>query len=127
MGTTPVVDEKASQNTSRIAVPVAGGLLCAHFGHCETFALIDVDHDLNVILKREDIPPPPHEPGLLPRWLQEKGANMIIAGGMGSRAKGLFDEQGIQVVVGASPADPETIVNAYLAGTLMTGENVCDH
>ena len=44
---------------------------------------------------------PQHEPGMLPRWLKGLGANAIIAGGMGSRAQGLFAEEGIQVIVGA--------------------------
>jgi len=27
----------------KYAVPVSGGVLCSHFGHCEQFALFDVD------------------------------------------------------------------------------------
>ena len=27
----------------KYAVPVSGGVMCSHFGHCEQFALIDVD------------------------------------------------------------------------------------
>jgi predicted Fe-Mo cluster-binding NifX family protein len=52
---------------------------------------------------------------------------MIIAGGMGQRALGLFAGQGIQVVLGAAAETPERLVNDYLAGRLQTGENVCDH
>lgn len=118
---------KESPKTMKMAVPVENGRLCNHFGHCENFALLDVDTAKQAILRREDIPAPPHEPGLLPAWLQERGVNVIIAGGMGSRALGLFAERGIQVIVGATPSDPETIVKSYLAGTLVTGQNVCDH
>ena len=35
--------EKDSQSAFVIAIPVAGGQLCMHFGHCEQFALLDVD------------------------------------------------------------------------------------
>ncbi len=111
----------------RIAIPLADGRLAMHFGHCERFALIDADAETREILKREEITAPPHEPGLLPRWLGERGANMIIAGGMGSRAQGLFAERGIRVVTGASADSPERVVQAYLDGTLVTGDNVCDH
>jgi predicted Fe-Mo cluster-binding NifX family protein len=52
---------------------------------------------------------------------------MIIAGGMGQRAQGLFVEQGIQVLVGAPAETPEKLVADYLAGTLQAGENICDH
>jgi ATP-binding protein involved in chromosome partitioning len=118
---------KETLKAVKMAVPIEHGRLCNHFGHCETFALLDVDMDKKVIVRREDIPAPPHEPGLLPGWLQERGVNRIIAGGMGSRAQGLFAERGIQVIVGASPGDPETIVRSYLDDTLVTGQNVCDH
>ena len=111
----------------RIAVPTAEGRLCSHFGHCEQFALLDVDADNKTILKTTMLVPPPHEPGLLPTWLQEQGADVIIAGGMGSRAQELFLGKGIHVVTGASQEVPAKVVADYLAGVLKTGSNVCDH
>lgn len=111
----------------KIAIPLADGKLSQHFGHCERFALIEVDDAAKKITKQESLEAPPHQPGLLPPWLAERGATVIIAGGMGSRAQGLFAEQGIAVVVGAPAETPETIVAEYLAGTLKTGGNVCDH
>ena len=111
----------------RIAIPLANGKLSMHFGHCEHFALVDVDPKLKKMVKREDVEAPPHQPGLLPPWLSERGANVIIAGGMGQRAQDLFAQQGIQVVVGASAETPEKLVADYLAGTLQVGSNVCDH
>jgi predicted Fe-Mo cluster-binding NifX family protein len=111
----------------RIAIPLANGTLAMHFGHCEHFALIDVNAAEKKIISREDIEAPPHEPGLLPPWLAQRGATMIIAGGMGQRALGLFAQQGIQVVLGAAAETPERLVSDYLTGTLQTGKNVCDH
>lgn len=35
--------KEESMQTVKIALPVAGGRVCAHFGHCETFALLEVD------------------------------------------------------------------------------------
>jgi len=106
---------------------MVNGRLSPHFGHCEEFALIDADPESKTIKSTQTVTAPPHEPGLLPRWLAEKGAEMIIAGGMGGRAQGLFEQQSIAVVVGAPSDTPETIVSAYLDGSLRTGENVCDH
>jgi Mrp family chromosome partitioning ATPase/predicted Fe-Mo cluster-binding NifX family protein len=111
----------------KIAVPTAEGRLCSHFGHCEQFALFDVDADSKTILKTTMLVPPPHEPGLLPTWLQEQGADVIIAGGMGSRAQELFLGKGIHVVTGASQEVPAKVVADYLTGALKTGSNVCDH
>lgn len=111
----------------RIAIPISEGKLSAHFGHCERFALVDVDPATKKILKCEELDAPAHQPGLLPPWLAERGAQIIIAGGMGSRAQELFATQGIQVLTGAPPEAPKRIVADYLAGKLATGENVCDH
>jgi Mrp family chromosome partitioning ATPase/predicted Fe-Mo cluster-binding NifX family protein len=123
----PEIAKEKEARQMRIAIPLADGKLAMHFGHCERFALVDADPTEKKIVKREDIEAPPHEPGLLPKWLSERGANVIIAGGMGSRAQGLFAEQNIQVVVGAPAATAERLVDDYLAGTLLGGDNVCDH
>jgi predicted Fe-Mo cluster-binding NifX family protein len=111
----------------RIAIPIVEGKLSQHFGHCEAFALVDVDGDPGAIVESQTVDAPPHEPGLLPRWLAEKGTQTIIAGGMGTRAHDLFAEQGITVVVGAPRETPNYIVESYLAGLLETGDNACDH
>ena len=111
----------------KIAIPTANGILCPHFGHCEKFALIDVDENQKTILQQTSVTPPPHEPGLLPRWLHEQGATVVIAGGMGQRAQSLFTQNNITVVVGAPSDTPETIVDQYLSGNLISGANMCDH
>ncbi|MGD2124533.1 MAG: iron-sulfur cluster carrier protein MrpORP [Desulfobacteraceae bacterium] len=107
------------------AIPVAGGKLSAHFGHCEQFALIETEN--GKIKGKSMHVPPPHEPGVLPRWLHEQGAQIIIAGGMGARAQQLFNENGIKVVTGAPADSPESLVHQYLSNTLVTGNNICDH
>jgi Mrp family chromosome partitioning ATPase/predicted Fe-Mo cluster-binding NifX family protein len=113
--------------TMKIAIPTENGKLCMHFGHCGQFALLDIAADGRTIAGRQDLTPPPHEPGVLPRWLREQGATVVIAGGMGQRAQALFAENGIKVIVGAPSATPEQLVDQYLAGTLVSGVNVCDH
>jgi predicted Fe-Mo cluster-binding NifX family protein len=111
----------------RIAIPVAQDKLCPHFGHCDQFAILDIDDDLKKVINRNDITPPAHAPGILPQWLHEKDVNVIIAGGMGQRAQQLFTQNDIKVVIGAAASSPEELVSAYLSGTLETGDNICDH
>ena len=113
------------QTTFKAAVPLAAGVLCNHFGHCEQFAVLQVED--GQIGATELLTPPPHEPGVLPRWLGEQGVDLIFAGGMGQRALSLFQEQGIRVITGAPNQEPAAIIQSYLAGSLMTGANVCDH
>lgn len=109
----------------KFAIPLAEGKLTAHFGHCREFALVDVED--NEIKAKETLEPPPHEPGVLPRWLHGLGTNVIIAGGMGARALDLFAQNGIKVLTGAPSLSPEELVQQYLNNTLQIGANVCDH
>ncbi len=124
-----VKEEVMKENSKRmkIAIPLADGMISRHFGHCEHFALFEVDPGCGKIIAHERIDAPQHEPGLLPVWLKEKGADVVIACGMGMRAQSLFKDNGIEVVVGAAHDVPETIVMSYLAGNIVTGENICDH
>ncbi|MFP4192105.1 MAG: NifB/NifX family molybdenum-iron cluster-binding protein [Candidatus Hydrogenedentota bacterium] len=110
-----------------IAVPTINQEICLHFGHCDQFALVEVDEATSSIVQITYETPPPHEPGVLPRWLHEKGANVILAGGLGQRAQKLFAEQGIEVVVGVSSGAPEEIVRDYVNRSLVTSQNPCDH
>jgi len=111
----------------RIAVPLAQGKLSLHFGHCDQFAIFDIDDNLKKVINRKDETPPAHEPGVLPRWLHENNVSVIIASGMGQRAQQLFTQNDIKVVTGASGQAPEDLVIAFLQDTLQTGDNICDH
>jgi predicted Fe-Mo cluster-binding NifX family protein len=111
----------------RYAIPVTEGKVAAHFGHCSHFALFDVDESTKAIVKREVIQSPGHQPGFLPAWLAEEGVSVVIASGMGSRARAIFDENHIEVVVGVLSEEPEQAVLDYIKGNLATGDNICDH
>lgn len=109
----------------RIAIPLEEGILCSHFGHCQQFAIIDSES--SSVIGETLFTPPPHEPGLLPGWLAEKGVTDVIAGGMGQRAITLFNEQKINVFVGAPIKAPKDLANDLLNNTLLAGANYCDH
>ena len=111
----------------KIAMPVAGGKLCMHFGHCEEFIFVEIDEKEKKILDRKSVTSPPHAPGMLPSWVKDHGANVVIAGGMGMRAQQIFKQHGIEIITGARETDPEKLALDYANGTLETGENVCDH
>ena len=117
--------KQASAGTKVLAVPVSDGKLASHFGHCEQFAFIETQN--GKIIKTEMLTPPAHEPGVIPRWLYEQGADVAIVGGMGEKAQQLLREKGVEVIIGAPMDSPEFLANQYLSKTLMAGENVCDH
>ena len=125
----PIVEfkEKKEKKNMKIAIPTAQGKLCQHFGHCEVFTFIEVDEETKTILSKEEIVPPEHVPGIMPPWVKEQGASLVLAGGMGGKAQDLFIEQGLKILVGCPSEDPEKVAVDYLNGTLVTGANGCDH
>ena len=111
----------------RFAIPTMNGLLCTHFGHCESFAMVDTDPESKKVLDVKFVTPPPHAPGVLPEWIGQQGASVVLAGGMGARAKDMMVERGITVILGAPEEKPEVVVQAYLEDRLVTGDNGCTH
>jgi len=94
--------------------------LSLHFGHSEEFALFEADLHEKIIQNKKIISPPRHKPGRWPRWLVERGVDVIIADGMSMRARFLLEQDDTLVLLGAPSEDPESIVKAYLDGILKT-------
>ena len=110
-----------------IAIPTAGGRLHGHFGGCREFTLVQVDPEKRKIISIRAVTPPPHAPGLFPRWLREQGANVIIVGGIGQRAIAIFAQEGIEVRAGEPDATVEALAAAYLDGRLVNEPQSCAH
>lgn len=119
------IRKKDSEDSKVLVIPVAAGKLSSHFGHCKQFAFIEIQN--GKIAKTEMLIPPAHEPGVLPKWLSEQGADIVIAAGMGERAQQLLEKSGIEVIIGAPMDSPASLTKRYLSGTLVTGANVCNH
>ncbi len=109
-------------NKKRIAIATDNDEVSAHFGRCEGYTI--VDYDENKIQEKFFIPNPGHEPGFLPRFLNEKGVHCIVSGGMGPKAQNLFSEQGIEYILGIS-GPVENVVENLLSGQLTGGDSFC--
>lgn len=108
-----------------IAIPTLDGMSCAHFGHCQSFAMIQVEDD--TVGQVQFVEPPAHQPGTYPRFLADQGVNIVIAGGMGTMAQNLFRENNIEVHMGIGVEDPTRLVEQFLKNDLQVGNNLCDH
>ena len=106
----------------RVAISTDGDFVSAHFGRCPSFTIVDIENDK--VTKREIVDNPGHQPGFIPQFLHERGVNCIVAGGMGARATGFFNELGIQAVVGLSGRIDE-VIEKLQKGTLEGGESLC--
>ncbi|SJZ79679.1 NifB/NifX family molybdenum-iron cluster-binding protein [Garciella nitratireducens] len=106
----------------KIAVASEGKYVSGHFGHCEGFTIYEVEEGKTLI--KNFTPNPGHRPGYLPIFLKELAVNVIIAGGMGETAQQLFNENEIEVVVGAQGLCDD-IVQKYVNGELESTGSVC--
>lgn len=107
----------------KIAIASDNKIVSAHFGHCEGFEVYEVED--GKIIKREFIENPGHRPGFLPVFLNEKGIDVIISGGMGGSAQKLFDENNIKAIVGAVGKSDDA-ADAYVAGELESTGDFCE-
>lgn len=95
-----------------------------HFGHAKEFAFANVKD--GKVISTEYLTPPAHEPGVIPKFVGEKGATAIITGGMGGMAVNLFKEQNIEVILGAKGTIDE-MLKTYIGGNLASTGSVCEH
>ena len=109
----------------RIAVPMENGVLCAHFGHCQTFSIVNVKN--GKITDVQEVEPPEHAPGLYPGWIAQYGVTDIIAGGMGQKAIALLNQYNINAFVGAPVKPALELVTDFLADRLDLSANYCHH
>lgn len=107
------------------AIPILDGIFCSHFGGSDSFAIIETED--GKILNNKIVKAPDHERGAYPRFLASLGVNIIIAGGMGTNAKNIFDRYNIEVCLGVNPDEPIKLVEDYLRNTLVSSVNLCNH
>lgn len=111
----------------KIAIPLTSGTLSEHFGHCEQFAVYEINDSDRSVESSELLTPPPHEPGVFPAWLAGLGVNLVVAGGMGRRALDLFAENGIEVHSGLAGESAEKVMEAFMKDTLSHEAPLCNH
>lgn len=108
----------------KIAISCDGNMVSAHFGRCEKYVLFEEEN--GKLKDRCEVGCPPHEPGMIPRFLNEKGVQRMICQGIGPRAISIFSELGIEVIAGAS-GSIEAVIGKYLEGGLEGSKSTCDH
>jgi predicted Fe-Mo cluster-binding NifX family protein len=112
-------------NKKIIAIPTIKGKLCAHFGRCEKFSIVEVD--AKNILNEYHIDPPEHQLGVYPKFLADYGVSTIISGGMGPDAHQLFQQNNIDVFIGVCLEKPKHLVENYLNDELKKSKNMFEH
>lgn len=111
-------------DTARIAIPTngAGGVdapRSAHFGHADSFTIVDVAN--GAIVSDGVLANPPHSHGgcgMTVRMLAEAGVTTAIVVGMGGGPLAAMQANGMEPLFDPESPTPRTAVEAYLAGGL---------
>jgi len=102
------------------------GEVSAHLGRCPFFLLAEA---AGTTVTVSTVLPNPyhgaHQPGAVPRFIRDMGADVIIAGGMGPGAIEMFHGFGIDMATGAT-GTVTTVLGAYLRGE-HRGVEPCAH
>lgn len=108
----------------KIAVASEDNTVAQHFGHCKNYNLYTVEN--KKIENKEVVENPGHKTGFLPKFLAEKDIDVIISGGMGSKAVDIFNKYNIKVVIGAQ-GDSKKAVEMFLEDKLESVKAPCEH
>jgi predicted Fe-Mo cluster-binding NifX family protein len=89
-----------------------------HFGRCPCYILVDVEgQEVKAVTAIDNPYYGNHAPGQVPAFIHSQGADVMLAGGMGGRAVGFFQQYNIEPVTGASGSVRQAL-QSYLAGEL---------
>jgi len=114
-----------AKEMKRIAFPTNDkSTIDGHFGKANEFAVYTVK-DTEIIAVTH-ITPPPHAPGVVPKYLKDNEIDVVITGGMGHKAIKVFEHNGIDVILGAK-GRIDVNLSEYLGGFLSSKESSCSH
>lgn len=108
----------------KAAIALDGEYVSGHFGRVREFLLLSYKDGQEV--DREVFPAPEgaHTPGVFPNRVKEMGADLVVAGGMGVKAKEFFRQLGVEVAT-VPLMKVEDAVKGLLSGTLQQVETDC--
>jgi predicted Fe-Mo cluster-binding NifX family protein len=117
----------AMRRAVRVAVSADDGsgldsVVSPHFGRCPYFIVVDLEGcDVQHVTAVANPYYSHHQPGQVPRFIRGRGADVMLTGGMGRRAIGLFREYGIETATGAAGTVRRSL-EQYLGGALKGAE-----
>jgi predicted Fe-Mo cluster-binding NifX family protein len=111
----------------RIALPLTtADRFSPHYGGSAKFVVVEVDRARRVVRRRVTVVPGASAPCQWPRLLRASGTDLLLAGRIGDGARQGMAAAGIDVLAGVPESEPEQLIAAWLAGTLVSHETACD-
>ncbi len=110
----------------KVAIPInENEVLEGHFGQTRLFAIYLVKD--GKIESKETLTPPPHAPGVLPKWLRENEVTDVLVNSMGERASKILSHFNVNVMLGAPVLTSDEIVQGFIDNTIEFTNELCLH
>ena len=109
----------------KLAITLQNGEVFQHFGHSKAFKIYSIEN--NRVVSSEEVPTNGSGHGALAGFLEKKGVEALICGGIGGGAKTALAEAGIKVYGGVSGNADERAAE-FVSGNLQYNPDVsCSH
>lgn len=110
----------------KIAIPNNGNLVNQHFGMSTSFVIVTIEDKKIESIEEVSTADLTHQHKGLADLLQKNGATVVITGGIGAGAIAGLEQNGLQVIKGAS-GEYKKVIDEYISGTLVNKDVVCNH
>ncbi|WP_291633892.1 NifB/NifX family molybdenum-iron cluster-binding protein [Clostridium sp.] len=110
----------------KIAIPNKGNMVNQHFGMSESFAIATIEDKKIVSIEEISSVELAHQHQGLADLLKAKGASVVITGGIGGGAISGLQQNGLEVIKGAS-GEYKAVILEYINGTLKDKDVTCNH
>jgi predicted Fe-Mo cluster-binding NifX family protein len=110
----------------KIAIPNKGTMVNQHFGMSESFVIATIEDKKVIDIKEISSVEFAHKHQGLADLLSSQGATVVITGGIGGGAISGLQQNGLEVIKGAS-GEYKAVIEEYINGTLKDKNVVCNH
>lgn len=110
----------------KIAIPNNGNMVNQHFGMSKSFVIITVEDKKVMQVEEISASEFAHQHQGLADLLLNQGTNVVITGGIGAGAIAGLQQNGLQVIRGAS-GEYMKVIEEYISGTLEDKNIICNH
>lgn len=110
----------------KIAVPNNGNMVNQHFGMSKSFVIATIEGKRVVNIEEVSAADLSHKHQDLADLLSNKGATVVIVGGIGGGAIAGLNSNGIEVIKGAT-GEYLKVIEEYINGTLENKDVTCNH
>jgi len=108
----------------KVALSTKNNMITNHFGRCDYFIVYEIENQK--IKASSLIKNPPHHEGLLPKYLSDKGIEVVITGGIGKNAIDYLKKFNIKCYMNVQ-GEASDVIKMYMNGSLKNHGEPCNH